>query len=199
MRDWQLLLLGGAAATGKSTSGSAIARRLGVSCVSGDSLWTALKCVTSRESHPAFHHFEPTEEECLRGPEYLCARHIESAEALTPALEAFIDREMKEGHRLLLEGAWITPELAARRTSAWNGARAVFIYEPEQDQVLAAMMSRQSVAEPTKRQLWLAPMAWRYGNWLRDGARKNNLPIVEARPRRTLADRVMQAAKGENV
>jgi hypothetical protein len=36
-------------------------------------------------------------------------------------------------------------------------------------------------------------MAWRYGNWLRDGALAHGLPVVEARPRNTLVDRIMQA------
>jgi 2-phosphoglycerate kinase len=192
--DWQLFLLGGAAASGKSSSGTEVARRLGAWCVSGDSLWIALKAVTTRESHPAFHYFEPTEEEWRRGPDFLCARHIESAEALTLALEAFIDRELKEGHRLLLEAAWITPEMAARRCRSSPVTSAVFIHEPEESEVLASMVNRQKREFPSERQLRLSAMAWRYGNWLREGALKYGLPVVEARPRETLVDRIMEAA-----
>jgi hypothetical protein len=36
-------------------------------------------------------------------------------------------------------------------------------------------------------------MAWRYGNWLREGAKARGLPVVEARPRETLVDRIMAA------
>ncbi len=194
MGDWQLLLLGGATASGKSRSGTVLAQRLGVACVSADSLWNALKSVTSRESHPAFHYFEPTDEEWARGPEFLCARHIESAEAQTPALDAFIDRELKEAHRLLLEGAWITPAMAARRCQTAPRTRAVFIYEPNETEVLASMVERQKRDFPSERQIMLAAMAWRYGNWLRGGAREHGLPIVEARPRGTLADRILHAA-----
>ena len=191
---WKLLLLGGATASGKSTSGTEIARRLCVSCVSADSLWLALKRATTPLTHLALHHFEPADEMIAKGPEALCQLHIETANALTQALDEFIAREIKEGHDLVVEGAWITPELAARRTSAWIGARAVFIHEPEPDQVLAAMMSRQSVAEPTRRQLWLAPMAWRYGNWLRGEAVRLGLPLVAARPWQTLVERTLEAA-----
>jgi 2-phosphoglycerate kinase len=192
---WKLLLLGGATASGKSTSGTKIARRLGVSCLSVDSLWLALKRATTPLTHPALYHFEPVDEVVAKGPEALWLLHIETANALTEPLEEFIAREIKEGHDLVVEGAWIKPALAARRTSASNGARAVFIYEPEPDQVLAAMMSRQSVAEPTKRQLWLAPMAWLYGNWLKGEAARLGLPLVAARPRETLAERVLKAAE----
>jgi hypothetical protein len=37
-------------------------------------------------------------------------------------------------------------------------------------------------------------MAWRYGNWIRDGAMQRGLPIVAARPRATLVDRIIVAA-----
>jgi len=195
MGDWGLFLLGGAAASGKSVSGTEAARRLGVACVSADSLWIALKAATSRDSHPAFHYFEPTEDEWRQGPDFLCDRHIKSAVAQTPALEAFIDREIKEGHRLLLEGAWITPEMAARRREALPATRAVFIHEPEEPEVLASMVRRQNREFPSERQLRLSAMAWRYGNWLRDGARKHGLPAVEARPRETLVDRIILAAE----
>jgi 2-phosphoglycerate kinase len=197
MAEWQLLLLGGAAASGKSTSGTEVARRSGAWCVSGDSIWNALKAVTSRESHPAFHYFEPTEEEWRRGPDYLCDRHLECARALTPALDAFIDRELKEGHRLLLEAAWITPEMAARRCAEPPDTRAVFIHEPLEAEVLASMVQRQRRTSPSERQLRLSAMAWRYGNWLRDGAQQHSLPVVDARPRDTLVDRIIAATAKE--
>jgi len=195
MPEWKLLLLGGATASGKSTSANEIARQLGIFCVSADSLWLALKRVTTPLTHPALHHFEPVDEVVTKGPEVLCQLHIETANALSDALDEFIDHEMKERHLpLVVDGAWITPEFAARRTSEWDGARAVFIHEPEQDQILAGMMSRQGLAQPNRRQLWLAPMAWLYGNWLKEGAGRLGLPVVPARPRETLADRIIEAA-----
>ena len=169
-----------------------MAARLGVACVSNDSLWHALQSVTTRESHPAFHYFEPTEEEWRRGPEYLCERHINGSEAMTPAIEAFLDRELKEGHNLLFEGAWMTPEMAARRMKA-DCAAVAFIHEDEETEVLAAMVRRQGFESPSERQLKLAPMAWRYGNWLKEGAERLGLPLVAARPRDTLVERIIGA------
>src|SRR2546428_14178502 len=119
MATWKLLLLGGATASGKSTTGSELARRVGVSCVSADSLWLAIKKATTPLTHPAVHNFEPTDEMVAKGAEALCQLHIETANALTEPLDEFISREIKEGHDLVVEGAWITPEFAARRTSAW--------------------------------------------------------------------------------
>jgi 2-phosphoglycerate kinase len=196
LSDLRLVLLGGAAASGKSVSGTEVGGRLGIPCVSADSLWYALQSVTSRESHAPFHYFEPTEEEWLRGPDFLCERHIKCAQSLSPALDTFIDRELKEGHPLLLEGAWITPEMAARRTCESSDVRAVFIHEPEEASVLASMVERQNRTSPSERQLRLSAMAWRYGNWLREGARSRGIPVVDARPRHTLVDRIIAAIEG---
>jgi 2-phosphoglycerate kinase len=193
MGELRLLLLGGAAASGKSHSGNLVAERLGLACVSGDSLWHALQSVTTRESHAAFHYFEPTEEEWRQGAEFLCERHIVAAKAMTPAIDAFLDREIAEGHRLLFQSAWLTPEAAARRQGASPETRAAFIHEPQESEVLATMVRRQRRESPSERQLRLAPMAWRYGNWLRDGAEQHGLPVVQARPRERLVDRIVQA------
>ena len=195
MGQLRLFLLGGATASGKSTSGAALARRLGLSCVSADSLWKALMSVTSPESHPPFHYFEPTEEEWLRGPDFLCSRHIECAQAMTPALDAFIGWELHDGHPHLIEGAWITPEMARRRCDASPGAQAAFIHEPDQEAIVTAMMERQRRDSPSERQLRLSAMAWHYGNWIREGALEYGLPVVEARPRDTLVDRIILAAE----
>ena len=113
MGELRLLLLGGATASGKTTSGTAIAARLDASCVSADAIWQALRAATTRESHPAFHYFEPSEDEWRRGPDFLCARHIECAETMSPPLDAAIDFELHQRHPLVFEGAWITPEMAA--------------------------------------------------------------------------------------
>ena len=196
MPGLRLVLLGGAAASGKSASGTEAGRRIGIPCVSADSLWYALQSVTSRESHAPFHYFEPTEEEWRRGPDFLCDRHIKCAESLTPALDAFVDRELKEGHNLLLEGAWITPEFAAYRSGESPDVRALFIHEPEESAVLASMVERQQRTSPSERQLRLSAMAWRYGNWLQEGATSRGLPVVEARPRETLVERIIQAIEG---
>jgi 2-phosphoglycerate kinase len=168
-----------------------------MACVSCDSLWYALQRVTSRESHPSFHYFEPTEEEWRQGPDFLCRRHIESAEAQTPAIEEFVDRELKEGHSFVFEGAWITPEMASRRCLASDETVAVFLHEPEESEVLASMVQRQRRDHPSERQLRLSAMAWRYGNWLCEGAERHGLPVVSARPRETLVDRIIEAAQSE--
>jgi 2-phosphoglycerate kinase len=190
-------MLGGSAAAGKSTSGGRVAQRLGLQCVSADSVWKALQSSTTPATSPAFHHFEPPPEVMAMGPKHLANLHVEAAEAMTPALDAFLDWELHEGHRFVFEGAWITPELAARRCGASAEERAVFIHEPLEAGILAAMLKRSGRTEPSARQLMVGGMSWRYGNWLKEGAGKRGLPVVSARPRQTLVDRIIAAAVQE--
>ena len=66
------------------------------------------------------------------------------------------------GHPVLSSGAWITPELAARRCASGN-ARAVFIDEPEEQEILNSMLQRSGRTEPLPRQLsiWARGLALR--------------------------------------
>jgi 2-phosphoglycerate kinase len=114
---------------------------------------------------------------------------------MTPAIDAFLDREIAEGHRLVFQSAWLTPEAAARRCEATAEARAVFIHEREEAEVLATMVKRQGREYPSERQKRLAPMAWRYGNWLQEEAEKRGLPVAQARPRETLVERIIAVAQ----
>ena len=153
---------------------------------------------TTRESHPDFHYFEPPPEEMAKGPEHLMGLHIAVAEAMTPALDAFVDWELHEGNRFVFQGAWITPAFAAKRCASGK-ERAVFIDERDEQEILSAMMHRSGRAAqglpPLPRQLSISAMACRYGNWLRVGATNHGLKIVSARPRETLAERVIKAAE----
>ncbi len=161
--------------------------------MSADAVWKALERATTPETHPAFHYFEPPPDVMAQGPDHLLKLHIEAAEAMTGALEAFIDWELIEGHRFVFEGAWITPESAARRCAS-ERERAVFIDEPVEQEILASMLQRSKRTEPLPRQLTISAMAWRYGNWLREQTTRLGLPSVLAQPRQTLVDRIIAAA-----
>ncbi len=188
-----MLLLGGTTASGKSTSARKLARQLGIGCISGDSLWKALIKVTTPQTHPVLHRW-PRPDAPTGCTEDLARLHIAEAETLTPALEAFIDSEMTERNRFVFHAAWITPELAAQKCASSDAIRAVFIDEPEVDGIIASVLERSGRTEPTDRQVVMSKVALLYGDWLREGAQRHGLPLVSARPRETLVDRIVQAA-----
>lgn len=190
---WHLLLLGGTTASGKSTTGRLLSRTLGMPCLSADSVWRAVLALTTDETHPALHQW-PRPEVVPDDPEHLLNVHIEEAKAMTPALEAFINWEMKEGNRFIFQGAWITPELAARRCAASDEVRAVFLDEAKERNIMASMLERSKRTEPDARQLIVARVGWLYGNWIREQAERHCIPLVATRPRKTLVDRIIEAA-----
>lgn len=189
-----MLLLGGTTAAGKSTTARQLARKLGIGCISGDSLWRGLLAVTTPDTHPVLHKW-PRPDETPGPPEELADLHVAEAETMSPAIEAFIDWEMKEGNRFVFHGAWITPELAARKCASSEEVRAVFIDELSEEEILTSMVRRSGRPEPDGRQLVISQVAGLYAAWLRKAAERLALPLVAARPRGTLVNRIIQAAE----
>ena len=59
-------------------------------------------------------------------PEYLCERHIRSAQAISATLDPVVEYLSWEWSPVILEGAWITPAVAARWTNQYEALRTVF-------------------------------------------------------------------------
>jgi len=194
MTEWSILLLGGTTASGKSTSAWKLARQLGIGCVSADSLWKGVIAITTQETHPILHQW-PRIDEAPGEPGPLAELHIKEALTMMPALDAFIDSELLERNHIIFHGAWLTPELAARKCAASDRIRAVFIDEPRTEDILESIVARSRVAEPSERQRVMAEVARLYGDWLRAEAIRNHVPLVPARPHETLADRILEAAE----
>ena len=187
--NWHVLLLGGAANVSKSTTARALAARCGASVLPADAIWHALKAATDPVSHPELHYFDPPDLEWRRfGPEYWCERHKRSAQAISLAMDPVIEYCLSERWPVIVEGAWITPADAARWTRQHCGLRAVFIHERED--LRTYLLSRPDrVTEHRGETFWL------FGNWLREQAVLNGLPVVDVHPRASLADRVLAAAQ----
>ena len=188
-----MLVIGGGAAVGKTTAATAVAARYGVSVLPVDANWLALKAVTNPASHPELHYFDPSDEELALTAECLCERHIESAQAISQAMGPVIEYYLWERWPVVLEGAWITPTVAGRWTRQYEAVRAVFIHEPDMDEILAAMLARSGRQNPTPRKKVLSEVCWLFGNWVREQALAEGLPVVDAPPRATLAERVLAA------
>ena len=187
--SWGVLLLGGAANVGKSTTARSLAVRCGASVLPADAIWYALKAATDPMSHPELHYFDPPDSEWRRfGPEYWCDRHIVSAQAIGLAMNPVIEYCLSERWPVILEGAWITPADAARWTRQHDGLRAVFM--DQREDLRTYLLSRPDrVTEHRGETFWL------FSNWLREQALLDGLPVVDVHPRASLADRVLAAAQ----
>ena len=168
-------------AVGKTTVARAVAARFGVSVLPVDAIWLALKAATNPASHPELHYFDPSDEEMFRlTAEYWCERHIKSAQAISQTMDPVIEYYLWERWPVIVEGAWITPAAAARWTRRFEGLSAVFIHEPDVDEVMAAMLARSGTPSPTPRKKVISKVCWLFGNWVRKQALAEGLPVVDS-------------------
>ncbi|NLU41770.1 MAG: hypothetical protein GXX08_06175 [Firmicutes bacterium] len=109
----QVMLVGGAPLSGKTTVAQDLARLLGVPLIQTDIIGEAARAVTSPASHPDLHAYSFTDYEqyyVSHSPEVLLADAVRAHRALWPAIKAVIrcrlDLEglaVTEGWTLLLE------------------------------------------------------------------------------------------------
>lgn len=190
---WRAIVIGGGAAVGKTTVAKAVAAHYDAAVLPVDTIWVALKAVTNPASHPELHYFDPSDSDLELPSEQLCERHIRSAEAISQAMDPVIGYYLWERWPVVLEGAWITPAAAGRWARSYESLHAVFVHEPDAEEVLAAMLVRSGRQRPTRRQRVLSEVCWLFGNWVRKQAEAEVSPVVEARPRATLTKRVLAA------
>lgn len=111
---------------------------------------------------------------------------------ISSVLELVIGNHLENSVPVVLEGDFIQPSHA--KQPAYNGiqadgrVRAVFLYEPEQQQIAHNYLVR--AGEDQSRR---AHLSWRYSEWLRYEAKRLGIPVVAARPWETVLDRVIAA------
>jgi len=129
----RILLVGGAPLSGKTVLANAIARRLGLAHISTDDISTAIRAITSAESHPALHDLDV--DGCFRDyyPSHTPERLMEDAmafhHAAWPAIEAVTRAHADWDRPALIEGWGILPEFVAGIGS--RNTKALFLIPDE--------------------------------------------------------------------
>lgn len=119
------------------------------------------------------------------------------AEVVSSALELAVAHHLRVEDRVVIEGVWITPEFAARKSydgqDAGDRRRAVFVIDDDPARIRDAMVARgRGFAEwsPADRDA-MAAMQAGYARWLRTQALMRNVALVDARPLGRLAERIL--------
>jgi 2-phosphoglycerate kinase len=184
--EWLVLLIGGSSGVGKTTVAAEVARRLGAAWLMVDDLRLALE----RSGLPIP---DSTRVEEVDAPGGLVA----VGEAVAPAIEVVIENHVDQRIPVVIEGDGILPSLlerpSVRARAAGGRVRAVFVHEPDPDALLANLVLRG--ADGWRDDLrWYARRSAAHGEWLRREAERRGLATVPARPRDTLAGRIVAAA-----
>ncbi|WP_219722100.1 hypothetical protein [Deinococcus planocerae] len=173
-----------------------LAHRLGISVTEVDDLHLAVMHLTTPERQPALHCWFTHPDPGSLSADQIVRAHLAASRALPPALEAVVLNHVKEGPPLVLEGDYLLPELAARPALvdafARGEVRAVFLHEPDEEQLVRNLRSR----EPGEgEQRGRAHVSWNLSLWLREEAERYGLSALPARPWETLLDRLVDALK----
>ena len=198
MDTWTVLLIGGPAATRKTSVAKTIAARCGAEVLQADDVWLALQRAIDPDTRPTLHFFA-RETVWDRPVEELVTAMRVLADEVSAALEPVTAHHLRVRDRIVIEGVWITPAFAARKAfggSTYDGAvRSVFIDERDQTAIRDVMLARGRGIQEwlPRRQTAMVRMQAGYGEWLREAASAQGLPLVAARPVETLVDRVLTA------
>ena len=198
MDTWTVLLIGGPAATRKTSVAKTIAARCGAEVLQADDVWLALQRAIDPDTRPTLHFFA-RETVWDRPIEELVTAMRVLADEVSAALEPVTAHHLRVRDRIVIEGVWITPAFAARKAfggSTYDGAvRSVFIDERDQTAIRDVMLARGRGIQEwlPRRQTAMVRMQAGYGEWLREAASAQGLPLVAARPVETLVDRELTA------
>jgi len=188
-RGWRVLLLGGASGTGKSRLSYPLARRYQVPIVEVDDLVLAVQRMTTPDQQPMLHYWD-THAGSLPVSR-IVELQIAVAEALAPALDAVIGNHLETDTPVLIEGDYLLPALAAQDSFAGQAAegrvRAVFLHEPDPDQLVANYLLREPDEGEQRNR---AQVSARYSEWLAAQADEHGIPVLAARPWATTLSRL---------
>ena len=189
-----MLLIGGASGTGKTSVAFRVAHHFGVGITAIDDFQVILERMTTPEQQPVLHFWRTHADPGALTAEDIMQQGLEVVRAMTPALEAVIADHLDTNVPIVSEGDFIAPALAAQPSfdgqSNGGRVRAVFLYEPDEAQILDNLSRREpEMGIQAKR----ARVSWLQGQWLVRECGRIGIPALPARPWRTLFRRVLEA------
>ena len=191
----RLLLIGGAAGTGKTTLARKLSSRPGTGWLQLDTLWIAIRDAAPADS-PA--RLKVDIDQWVRGGtetvEQLLTRHRTASAVVCDALPHALTFELQTHPVLVADGAWLLPEFVQRLRLPGVDVDAVFLIEDDQVQLTRAISSRRHLEQAAPWHADSVQLAWSYGQWLADDAHAAGLAVVAARPYETVLERVLASA-----
>lgn len=184
---WTVLLIGGASGTGKTSVSYDVARHFGIGITEVDDFQMVLKKMTTPEQQPSLHFWDTHPNPTALSPQEIFEQGIEMGRVMTPALQAVIDNHLESQQPIILEGDFIHPALAAPYKEQ---VRAVFIYEPDESQIMTNYLRREPESGP---QVFRARVSWLKGEWLKQEAERLGQTVLPSRPWNTLLSRLIAA------
>jgi 2-phosphoglycerate kinase len=189
-RRWDVLVIGGASGTGKTSISYRLARDHGVGITEFDDVVEALKAMTTPSQQPALHYWDTHPEAMAWTPQQIVDLTQRVWDDLLPAAQAVVANHLDFGVPLVLEGDYLLPRLVTQAAfgdiPAGGRVHGVFLVEDEEQ--IAANLRRR---EPDGGDMTVrARVSWLLGEALREECERTGVPALNARPWPTLAERI---------
>jgi 2-phosphoglycerate kinase len=194
-----VLLVGGPSGAGKSSVAYPLARRYGVPVLEIDDIVCALEAMTTPEQQPELFYWQ-THPEALHAPtEEIVRQGLALTTALEPALAAVVGNHLETDMPVVIEGDFLPPSFtildgygdqSAHAPGGGRRVRALFVVEPDVDQIVANYASREPDAGDQRARANVS-VAW--SRWLVAEAQRHNVPTIHARPWHDVIDRAEAA------
>ena len=190
---WQVLLIGGSSATGKTSVARQLSSQYGLPLLLVDDVRLALQATTTPSSHPEIHTFVSAGTKAFRSAEVVFQGLRIVAEAIEPALRIIISHHIAvaDAGPIVLEGDGLLPRLASAEYLSSQAefpgvidhslVAGVFLIENDRAQLGANMKSRGRGFNDMSdlEQSALVEGSFRFGQFLRDEAREYEVESVE--------------------
>lgn len=191
-RGWDVLLVGGAAGSGKSRLARLLSRSYAIPLLEVRDIVTALRALTTPQQHPTLHGLDTSPDVASLSPDDVVGIHLGVCAAVHDGLAAVIGDHLASRAPVVVEGDYLTPALAALPAyggiAAERRVRSVFVEEPDVDQLVANLLIREpQLGEQRDR----AMVSATFGRWLAAQQAPDGVHFLPARPWATLGARAM--------
>lgn len=185
-RNWTVLFIGGASGTGKSRLAYEIGRFYSVNVLEVDDIHLTIEKVTTAQNFPAIHYWSTGIDWKDIGVSGNLNWLIDVSKEMTPVLKELADRHVEDQVPIIIEGDFISPELAA--SFDHSQIKSIFVQETDQQRIIQNYYSREGGA----LQEYRAEISVAYNGWLKAACTQNNVQLFNARPWDTALSRVKE-------
>jgi 2-phosphoglycerate kinase len=190
-RSFDILLLGGASGTGKTTAAYQLSKYYKINVVQIDDFQCLVENATKESDYPVFHYWKNHFNEAIKQTmDKKLEIMISYANELSKLLELVVLNHLNENTPMILEGDFISPNLCKKllnNSQIGYRVRCCIITENSTNQIINNYQKREGSIQEDR-----AELSQKYNNWLIQEAKGSDISIVSSRPWKSIKKRIIE-------
>lgn len=185
MRNKEIILIGGAPTTGKSTVAQALARQLDLPWLSTDQIRNTMRVVADEDKYPNLFNGGLDAETFLTSftASEIVDKEIVQSEAAWLGIRAFIEEDYTWPRGFIIEGVNVLPHLVVRNFGNHSNVRAVFLIDRDNERMRKVIYERGLWASANDYPDYVKEkeMEWAtlFSERLEEATREHGFPLIE--------------------